>query len=155
MDEMHRVIRIVLLDFRKAFDLIDHNKLLEDMREVGVRSSLIRWFASYLDERSHFTQFGREAFDFVNVLGGVPQGSKLGPIAFVVKINALPSVIKEAVAQRGNDEVVVDKDRIFFMDDTTMCEALDVYDHITGTEIGNISPKIIYYRTSRKLREWS
>jgi hypothetical protein len=110
---------------------------------------------SYLDERSHFTQFGREASDFVNVLGGVPQGSKWGPIAFVVKINALPSVIKEAVAQRGNDEVVVDKDRIFFMDDTTMCEALDVYDHITGTEIGNIFPKIIYYRTSRKLREWS
>jgi hypothetical protein len=44
MDKMHRVIRIVLLDFRNTFDLIDHNKLLEDMREVGVRSSLIRWF---------------------------------------------------------------------------------------------------------------
>jgi hypothetical protein len=35
MDEMHRVIRIVFLDFRKAFDLIDHNKLLQDMQEVG------------------------------------------------------------------------------------------------------------------------
>ena len=61
MDEMQRVIRIVFLDFRKAFDLIDHNKLLENMKEMGVRSVLIRWFASYLDERSHFTQFGKEA----------------------------------------------------------------------------------------------
>jgi hypothetical protein len=53
-----------------------------------------------LDERSHFTQFGKEASDFASVLGGVPKGSKLGPIAFVVKINALPSysVIEEAVA---------------------------------------------------------
>jgi hypothetical protein len=112
------------------------------MREVGVRSALIRWFASYLDERSHFAQFGKEASDFVNVLRGVPQG-KLGPIAFVVKINSLPSVIEEAVAQIvGNDEVVVDEDTILFMDDTTICEALDVYDHISGTEIGNISQKI-------------
>ena len=52
MDEMHRVIRIVFLDFRKAFDLIDHNKLLENMEEMGVRSALIKWFASHLDERS-------------------------------------------------------------------------------------------------------
>jgi hypothetical protein len=84
MDEMIRVIRIVFLDFRNAFNLINHNKLLEDMREVGVRSALVRWFASYLDERSHFTQFGKEASDFVNVLGGVPQGSKLGRITFLL-----------------------------------------------------------------------
>ena len=66
MDEMQRVIRIVFLDFRKAFDLIDHNKLLENIKEMVVRSVLIRWFASYLNERSHFTQFGKEASDFVN-----------------------------------------------------------------------------------------
>ena len=41
---MQRVIRIVFLDFRKAFVLIDHNKLLENMKEMGVRSILIRWF---------------------------------------------------------------------------------------------------------------
>ena len=98
-----------------------------------------------MDERSNFTQFVKVASDFVKVLGGVSQGSKLGPIAFVVKINAIPNVsnvIEEAVAQRGNDEVVVDEDTILFMDDTTTCEALDVYDHISGTEIGNISKKI-------------
>ena len=50
---MQRVIRIVFLDFRKAFDQIDHYKLLENMKEMGVRSVLI-----YLKERSHFTQFG-------------------------------------------------------------------------------------------------
>ena len=47
MDEMQRMIRIVFLDFRKAFHLIDHNKLLENIKEMVVRSVLIMWFASY------------------------------------------------------------------------------------------------------------
>ena len=131
---MQRVIRIVFLDFRKAFDLIDHNKLLETIKEMVVRSVLIRWFASYLNERSHFTQFGKEASDFVNVTGDAPQISKLGPIAFVIKINMLSSVI--VVAQGVNDDVVVDENTILFMHDTTTWKALDVHNH------GNISKKI-------------
>ena len=91
MDEMQRVIRIVFIDFRKAFDLIDHNKLLQNIKEIFVRSVLIRWFASYLNERSHI----------------------------LVK-----------------NEVVVDKNTILFMHDTTSWKALDVHNH------GNISKKI-------------
>ena len=136
MDEMQRVIRIVFLDFCKAFDLIDHNKLLENIKEMVVRSVLIRWFASYLNERSHFTQFGKEASDFVNVTRGVPQISKSGPIAFVIKINMLPSVIERVVAQGVNDDVVVDENTILFMHSTIRREALDVHNH------GNISKKI-------------
>jgi len=119
MDEMQGVIRIVFLDFRKAFDLIEHNKLLENVKKMVVTSALIRWFASYLNERFYFTQFGTDASDFQNATGGVPQGSKLGPIAFVVKINMLPCVIEQVVTQGVNDDVVVDEDTILSMDDTT------------------------------------
>ena len=82
------------------------------------------------------TQFGKEACDFVNVTGGVPQSSKLGPIAFVIKINMLPSVIEQVVAQGVNDDVVVDENTILFMHDTTSWKALDVHNHV------NISKKI-------------
>ena len=126
---MQRVIRIVFLDFRKAFDLINHNKLLENIKEMVVRSVLIRCFASYLNERSHFTQISKEASDFVNVTGGVPQSSKLGQIAFVIKINMLPSVIEQVVAQGVNDDVVVDENTILFMHDMTSWKALDVHNH--------------------------
>ena len=136
IDEMQRVTRIVFLDFRKAFDLIDQNKLLENIKEMVVRSVLIRWFASCLNERSHFTQFGKEASDFVNVTGGVPQSCKLGPNAFVSKINMPPSVIEQVVAQGVNDDVVVDENTILVMHDTTSWKALDVHNH------GNISKKI-------------
>ena len=86
-----------------------------------------------MNERSHFTQFGKEASDFVYVTEGVLQGSKLGPIIFVTKINMLPNVI-EQVAQGVNDDVV-DEDTILFMHDTTSWEALDVHNH------GSISSK--------------
>ena len=72
-----------------------------------------------MNERSHLTQFGKEASDFVNVTGGVPQSSKLGPMAFVIKINMLPSAIEQVVAQGVNDDVVVEKDTILFTHDTT------------------------------------
>ena len=54
----------------------------------------------------------------------------------------LPSVIEQVVAQGVNDDVVVDEDTILFMEDTTNWEALDVRNHISGTEIRNISKKI-------------
>ena len=93
MDEPQRVIQIIYLDFRKAFDLIDHNILLRNMKEMGVRLALIHWFGTYLNKRSHFTK----SSDCAYINGGVPQRSKLGLIAFVIKIDKLPSVIKEEI----------------------------------------------------------
>ncbi len=75
------------------------------------------------------------------------QGSKLGPIAFVVKIDMLPCVLEQVVTGRENDHVVVDEDTILFMDDTTVWEALAVRNHISGTEIGNIPKKIDLVRS--------
>ena len=81
-----KVIRIVFLDFRKAFDHVDHNKLLETFTSIGVWPAFVGWFASYLHGRSQFTSFQGEQSDLRKIRGGVPQGSKLGPLAFILKI---------------------------------------------------------------------
>ena len=74
------------------------------------------------------TQFGKEASDFVNVTRGLPQSCKLGPITFMIRIDILPSVIEQVVAQGVNT--------ILFMHNTTSWKALDVHNH------ENISKKI-------------
>ena len=90
LDLSQRVIRIVFSDFRKAFDLIDHNVLLLDnCCKIGVRPGLISWLGSYLSKRMQVTRFGNELSTSCMINGGVTQGGRIGPIAFVVHINGL------------------------------------------------------------------
>ena len=84
MDNSGKIIRVIFLDFRKAFDLIDHNKLLNTFIQIGVRPALVGWFASYLKGRSQVSTFQGDQSDLKRIKGGVPQGSKLGPIAFIL-----------------------------------------------------------------------
>ena len=148
MNVTQRVIRIVFLDFRKAFDLIDHNKLLENMCNIGVRPALIKWFATFLKDRSHFTRVGKEESCFQNINGGVAQGSRVGPVAFIVHINKLTQAIKEVLnlrlpCEKQNDEfIIIDDHTILFMDDSTTYEIIVVHSHISDTKIGYTQGKI-------------
>ena len=132
------VIRILFLDFRKAYDLIDHNILLEYCCKIGIRSALVTWLASYLSGRTQITKFGNEVSDRVAVNGGVPQGSRLGPVAFIVHINGLPSALAKRERIFDNEVSEGDDDDVtIFMDDTTISEIIDVKNHIPGNVIGN------------------
>ena len=146
MDTPNRIIRIIFLDFKKAFDPIDYNVLLKDMKSIGVRMALIKWFTIYLNEGSHYTELGTDTSDLRVIRGGVPQGSKIGPTAFIIKINNLPSVIREEMSQimATNSEAcaVVENDVIMFMDDSTLYEVLDVSTHTSGLPIGGLLGKI-------------
>ena len=136
-----KVIRIVFLDFRKAFDLVDHNKLLETFTGIGVRPALVGWFASYLHGRSQFTSFQGEPSDLRKIRGGVPQGSKLGPIAFILKINHLPQVAipneQEQICEASDDQ-----DIAMFVDDSTLSEVITITQHSSGSPIGNIQRSV-------------
>ena len=148
MDQTQRIIRIVFLDFRKAFDLINHNKLLENMCNIGVRPALIKWFATFLKDRSHFTRVGKEESVFQHINGGVPQGSRVGPVVFIVHINKLPQAIKEVLNFRlpcegqNDDCIIIDDDTIRFINDSMTYEIIDVHSHISDTKIGYTQEKI-------------
>jgi hypothetical protein len=93
MDTANRIIRMIFLEFKKAFDLIDHTILLENMKCIDVRMALIKWFTTYLNERSHCTELGNATSGLRVIRGGVPQGSKVGPTAFIIKIDNLPPTL--------------------------------------------------------------
>ena len=77
----------VFIDLQKAFDTVDHEILLRKLHHYGIRGIVNDWFASYLIGRYQTTQIGLYISDKENTLCGVPQGSVLGPLLFLVYVN--------------------------------------------------------------------
>ena len=94
------------MDFAKAFDKVPHRRLLYKLDYCGIRGSTHKWITSWLSERSQKVVLDGQASDPVPVLSGVPQGSVLGPVLFLIFINYLPENIMSSVRLFADDCVL-------------------------------------------------
>ena len=79
-------VRVVFLDISKAFDKVWHAGLLRELEALGVRSPLLQWFESYLRNRKQRVVIEGQRSDWRTINSGVPQGSVLGPLLFLIYI---------------------------------------------------------------------
>ena len=96
-------VDVVYLDFQKAFDKVPHRRLLTKLEAYGVNGSILHWIKAFLSNRKQRVVVRGALSEWSTVTSGVPQGSVLGPILFIIYVNDLPDCIQSYLGIFADD----------------------------------------------------
>ncbi len=99
-------VRAVFCDIQKAFDRVWHRGLIAKLKGYGIRGQLLNWFEDYLANRSQSVVLDGHKSTSMNVCAGVPQGSILGPLLFIVYINDIVRNIVSSIRLFADDTAI-------------------------------------------------
>ena len=134
----------IYLDLSKAFDTLNHNILLHKLEYYGVQDISLNLFKNYLSNRKQYVEYDGISSEMLNITTGVPQGSILGPLLFIIYINDMSEVSKIFSF-------------IMYADDTTLSTILKAFqpstqtlhtDEVINSELDKISDWLIVNKLS-------
>ena len=126
----------IFFDISKAFDKVWHRGLLRKLQAIGIRGTLLHWFENYLAERKQAVVLHGSRYDYLTVPAGVPQGSVLGPLLFLIYINDIVEDIESVIK--------------LFADDISMYLCLE-NPHIRAKILNNDLEKIMQWANKWKI----
>ena len=120
----NKITTLVTLDQSAAFDVLSHVTLRDKLKLYNFSDSVLKWLDSYLNYRSHVS-IGTRNSNYTNVKSGVPQGSVLGPILYVLYVNELPALMNN---DNCDDEAHVrDEESVLFTENCKSCGQMPTY----------------------------
>ena len=149
--ESNHQVDTIYTDFRKAFDTIDHSILISKLSAIGFHGNCLLWFQDYLSNRTQIVKVANSYSSPINVTSGIPQGSHLGPLLFILFINDLSDIFSNCHFLLYADDLKLFK-RISTIADCNLLQS-DLFKFELWCERNNMSlnaGKCYVMRSSRK-----
>ena len=148
---------MILIDLQKAFDTIDQQILLKKMRYLGFSDSVINWFRSYLENRTFSVQVEDSFSSLGNLECGVPHGSILGPLLFLLYVNDMSQAVTCDLLLYADDSRLMfegkdinEIENRLNRDFNTLCDWF--VDNKLSIHFGEDKTKSIVFGTNRKMK---
>ena len=149
-----QIIGMVMVDFRKAFELVDHTLLLKKLRHYKISDETLLWFSSYLLNRKQKVVINNIESTTENIVCGVPQGTILGPLLFLMFINDLPLYTDNVFTDLYADDTTIyqiSNSQHFIEQDLQMAlQKLSVWCKLNGMLLNTEKTKVMLITTSQK-----
>ena len=109
-------IDCIYMDFQKAFDTVPHKRLISKLKSYGINEDTVEWINNFLTNRLQRVNIKNECSEWVPVTSGIPQGSVLSPILFVIYMNELPEIVQSELYLFADDT------KIFYINSPNLCD---------------------------------
>ena len=144
---------VILMDIAKAFDTVPHNRLRHKLQWYGIIGNTYQWISSFLSDRHQKVVIDNVSSDSVPVVSGVPQGTVLGPILFIIYMNDVIENIKHSKIWLFADDIILYKEITTFRDAQQLQEDLESLQLWEGTWLLKFSiPKCHVIKITRAIK---
>ena len=152
------VTGMILIDLQKTFDTINHDILLKKLSIIGFSDHTVKWFQSYLSNRKFMVNLENSFSEVSSISCGVPQGSILGPLLFLIYVNDMPMAVKFDLFLYADDTCLVFEYKTFkdiekqLNDDfANICDWF--VDHKLSIHFGEDKTKSILFASKHKIKK--